>query len=875
MSLEDLACPDLDAAHSLHLSGSPLDSLASSDESSGSDSESSNSQFSPDHERREYINGLLMPVIKFPSIQSILEVTGTVNIEQFNKGFAEDQEKLLEENCMEPEPVTEATVNNHRPKRVKKSNSRAGLKRRKICEEKQLKLDKFEEERISLSLWHKKQILLHLFKENPIDLTKYGFSELSHDILDDNEDLLHQLSAELGLPEFLQDACPPSSPLDATEPSSSSSSSVDCMEGGQGMLLEDHHLQDINFQSENPLFPEISSNDSSYGGSIKSEPHSPFSEVLMEIPSSPSGSEGNTPPHSPTQVSPNCQILTSSVPSAECRNSDTYVMNADGSLTLLPSVQIARRPLPPSQAPMPLVTNFGGKIAIPKIKKPAPPPPPQAVQTLSTPLVLQLGNDGVYYTGATSGAPLIVKAEPNIGTNFCSPLVAGMPTVSSFSHSDDQRNVKRQQRMIKNRESACISRKKKKEYVTSLEEQIHLLSTENTRLQAENNNLKSKLRHLESDKKLWTESVLNSTKAKKVTAVFALMFMVSLNFNALGSLRNGIPQEEVTILKKFPTHFPRTDDIVEGPGRSLLWVDEDAVVEDDVGKVEFPANFTGFGKPPPMCPMLFNQSESMRLESELRGWFNVDMPHKGHKVLKRRPDFTSKPPRRSFKSEVKPKKPIGQFLKTPLQSLTGSRYHMLIEESAQSEKNSVSVLDSAPINTFASFFQAIERRDDTFYVVSFSGDHLLVPATNHSQSNRPRMSLLLPALQMSLNESHRGPPGSIAMMKIDCEVMNTQLLHVQEDAIPLHMAANLKTENISGESKSKHKEFKSSSENKGANRHKYDRDQPERKENQDSKEKDNATSNAEMDDLFKFEEFENGSRAKLRKTAEKFGSKVV
>ena len=151
-----------------------------------------------------------------------------------------------------------------------------------------------------------------------------------------------------------------------------------------------------------------------------------------------------------------------------------------------------------AQGDISTIQGLTGKIAIPKIRKPAPP------QT-QAPLVLQLSNDGLYYTKTTSAStatPLIVKTEPvssfasssSSSSTFCSPLVAGLPTVTS-SGTEDVRNLKRQQRMIKNRESACISRKKKKEYVTNLEDQIKALSTENTLLRNENENLKEKVRH--------------------------------------------------------------------------------------------------------------------------------------------------------------------------------------------------------------------------------------------------------------------------------------------------------------------------------------------------------------------------------------------
>ena len=37
----------------------------------------------------------------------------------------------------------------------------------------------------------------------------------------------------------------------------------------------------------------------------------------------------------------------------------------------------------------------------------------------------------------------------------------------------------------------------------------------------------------------------------------------------------------------------------------------------------------------------------------------------------------------------------------------------------------------------------------------------------------------------------RAPPNHVAMMQIDCEVINTRLIHVREDAIPMHLSAQM------------------------------------------------------------------------------------
>lgn len=296
-----------------------------------------------------------------------------------------------------------------------------------------------------------------------------------------------------------------------------------------------------------------------------------------------------------------------------------------------------------------------------------------------------------------------------------------------------------------------------------------------------------------------------SVPKKNAAFLLAFMFMVTLHVGPYISF----PKNDFKTSPSIATPHIRT--------RGLLWIDDST---DSINGTSNGDSIESNEKLYPMCPV--NQTENIRLATELQRWigdlpeyFNLtklltksnnelDLTKMNEYLFSGANDIVIK----SFYKQMKSARHYMRKLANGQQKRSDDkekRSDVIKQRRKANENRSIKKsseywsgtgsIDEKRVQIYnpdynnamkyAAFFEEIHRQDDTFYVLSFRGDHLLLPALAHNKTFRPKMSLMLPAFVNTNDNNNNGSAdGIFTLMQIDCEVVNTSMIRIKESAIP-------------------------------------------------------------------------------------------
>ncbi|NXW86874.1 ATF6A factor, partial [Alopecoenas beccarii] len=500
-------------------------------------------------------------------------------------------------------------------------------------------------------------------------------------------------------------------------------------------------------------------------------------------PASPEGDGGKKPPVGIASRSGMCG-QTASRPSIQPK-------------PLLPAVPEARANIG-IPAKTIIIQTLPALVPLPKHQpvvniQPAPPkgqsvvlPQPTVVQ-LQAPGVLPASPPVIAVTGGTT--PLhshTVNALPaaagNGSTSCKTPVTKPLLQSPAPAMGLDVNVLRRQQRMIKNRESAFQSRKKKKEYMLGLEARLEAALLENEKLKKENSTLKRQL----DEVVLENQKLKVSSPKRRTLCVMVVLAFIMLNYDPFGELTETVECLIEIVIHLLQSSLRSSCDLCEfaaGSAYSLNWFQgfldvfffffpryDGSVSENKALMIVSEEPLLYISPPPPPCQPLINRTESLRLNHELRGWVHR---HEVERTRSRRLSNNQQQKARVMQSSFS-QKTDSQLMAMPYTDTSLSR----------NSGNELQVYYASP-RSYQDFFEAIRRREDTFYVVSFRRDHLLLPATTHNKTRRPKMSIVLPAV--NINENVINGQDYEVMMQIDCEVMDTRILHIKSSSVPPYL----------------------------------------------------------------------------------------